>query len=70
MKELFLYLLAAISGLTILGYSVHMLVGGLVSKNTEYALIAGACLSGFMVLLYMVWDVLRQRHIRGDKHRD
>ena len=30
MKELLLYGLAALGGLVILGYSVHMLIGGLV----------------------------------------
>ncbi len=63
MKELLLYVLVAVSGLTILGYSVHMFVGGLVSKTTEYGLITGACLLGLAALAYMAWDILRQRRI-------
>lgn len=61
MKELVIYLLAAISSLTILGYSVHMFVTGLVSPETERLLIIGACLAGVAVIGFMFWDVLRRR---------
>jgi hypothetical protein len=61
MKEIFVYLIAAVAGLTILGYSVHMLIGGLVSRATEYAVIALAVLIGIAVLGYLAWDVIRRR---------
>ncbi len=62
MKELILYLLAAISSLIILGYSVHMFVAGLVSPETERLLIIGACLAGVLVIGLMAWDVIRRRN--------
>ncbi len=61
MKEILVYLIAAIAGLTILGYSVHMLIGGLVSKATEYAVIALAVLIGATVLGFLAWDVVKRR---------
>lgn len=64
MREIFIYLIAALAGLTVLGYSVHMLVGGLVSRTTEYSLIAAACLLGAGVLAFMAWDVVRRRRSR------
>lgn len=61
MKELFIYLLVAIAGLVVLGYSVHMLIGGLVSEATEYRVIAIACLLGAAVMAFLAWDVIRRR---------
>lgn len=61
MKELLLYGLAAVAGLTILGYSVHMFIGGLVSRATEYTVIVVVCLIGAAVIGWMVWDVIQRR---------
>ena len=61
MKEIVVYLIAAIAGLTILGYSVHMLIGGLVSRATEYTVIALAVLIGVAVLGFLAWDVVKRR---------
>ena len=61
MKELVLYLIAAVSSLIILGYSVHMFVTGLVSPETERWLIIGACAVGIVVIGFMAWDVMRRR---------
>jgi len=61
MKELIIYSIAAISSLVVLGYSVHMFVGGLVSKETETWLISAACIIGFGVISFMYWDVIRRR---------
>ena len=61
MKELIIYSIAAVSSLFVLGYTVHMFVGGLVSNTTENWLIAGACLVGAVVIGFMYWDVLRRR---------
>jgi hypothetical protein len=60
-KELILYLIAAVSSLTLLGYSVHMFVTGLVAAQTERWLIIGACAVGAAVIGLMIWDVLRRR---------
>jgi membrane protein YqaA with SNARE-associated domain len=65
MKELILYLIAAVSSLVVLGYSVHMFVTGLVSAETERWLIIGACAVGSVVIGFMAWDVVRRRARRG-----
>jgi len=61
MKELFIYTIAAISSLVVLGYSVHIFVGGLVSKETETWLTAAVCTVGLVVIAYMYWDVINRR---------
>lgn len=61
MKEIFTYTLVAFSGLFILGYSVHMLISGLVSPQTETLIIAGVCVAGLGILGFMAWDVIKQR---------
>jgi len=61
MKEFIIYTIAAISSLIVLGYSVHMFVGGLVSEDTETWLISAACTIGFAVISFMYWDVMRRR---------
>ncbi len=61
MKEIIIYLIAAVAGLAILGYSVHMLIGGLVSKTTEFTVITCAVLVGAALLGYLAWDVIRRR---------
>ena len=61
MKEFIIYSIAAVSSLFVLGYSVHMFVGGLVSESTETWFITAACLVGAAVIAYMYWDVFRRR---------
>ena len=61
MKEIILYAIAGISSLFILGFSIHMLVGGIVSAETEKLLIALFCTAGIMVILFMIRDVIRRR---------
>lgn len=59
--EILIYLVSAISALFITGFAVHMFVGGLVSPETEYQLIALACLIVVCVTAYMTWDVIQRR---------
>jgi threonine/homoserine/homoserine lactone efflux protein len=61
MKELLIYTLAGLGGLVVLGYSVHMFIGGLVSPETEFMAIALVCLIGALCLAYMAWDVIQRR---------
>lgn len=61
MREIIIYTLAAISSLAILGYTVHMFIGGLVSKETERLAIIAACLIGALIMGFMAWDVIRHR---------
>jgi biotin transporter BioY len=64
MKEAILLILVAASSIFILGYSIHMLIGGLVSESTEQWIIVCACLLGTAILAFMGWDILRQRRLR------
>lgn len=61
MRILLFYAIGAAASLFILGYTVHMFVGGLVSKETEVALIAAAVFLGLGVIAFMTWDVLKKR---------
>lgn len=61
MKEVLVYAIAGIAGIFILGYSIHMMIGGLVSSQTEQLVIAGACIAGVAVLGFMAWDVSQRR---------
>jgi len=61
MKEIVIYTLAACAGLFIFGYSVHMVIGGLVEPATESWIIAAVCLLGAVAIGYMGWDVIRRR---------
>jgi hypothetical protein len=60
-QEVMIYLVVAISSLFIMGYVMHMLVGGLVSPETEYFLIVLICLADMAVIGYMAWDVILRR---------
>ena len=64
MKEIIILLLIACSSIFILGYSIHMLIGGLVSETTENWVIAGACTIGVIILIFMGLDIVKQRRLR------
>jgi len=61
MREIILYAIAAISSVVVLGYTVHMFVGGLVKPETESRLITIACIVGALVVSLMAWNVIRRR---------
>lgn len=61
MKEIFIFAVAGAGSLVILGYSVHMFVGGLVEPETERLLIGLACAIGAAAIGYMAWDVIKRR---------
>ena len=64
MKEIILLTLVAISSIFILGYSLHMLIGGLVSPDTEQLIITVACSIGTIIVAFMGWDIVRKRRAR------
>ena len=61
MLEILIYLVASIGALFIAGYSVHMVVGGLVSVESENKIIFLVCAVVFCVIAYMFWDVVQRR---------
>ena len=61
MKEMLIYLFVAISSLIIMGYTVHMFVGGLISEKVEHWLITVVCVIVSGVMGYMVRDIVVQR---------
>lgn len=67
MREIAIYAVAGVGSLFILGYSIHMFVGGLVSAQTETTLIIAACTLGAIAMGIMAWDVAQRR--RRNKSR-
>ncbi|MFQ5469110.1 MAG: hypothetical protein ACE5EH_02260 [Gammaproteobacteria bacterium] len=63
-KEIIIYAMVAFASLVILGYSVHMLIGDIVSPSTEKLAIIIACVAGAAVIAFMAWDVVKQRKNR------
>ncbi len=61
MKEVIIYGLVALSSLTMLAYTVHMFIGGLVSEETESMAMGGAVIIGAIVMLILARDILRRR---------
>ncbi len=61
MKETIIYLSVGFASLFILGYSIHMFVGGIVSPDTERWIITAAVAIGAVVLALMGWDIVRRR---------
>lgn len=59
--EALIYLVVALCSLFIMGYAVHMLVGGLVSEEVERLLIIITCLIGVVAIGLMAWDVIQRR---------
>jgi putative Mn2+ efflux pump MntP len=64
MREVVILIVVAISSLFILGYSIHMFIGGLVSPQTEKISIAVAVAIGFVILLILGLDIIKQRRKR------
>jgi len=60
-QEVAVYLVVAISSLFIMGFVMHMLVGGLVSPETEEMLIILICLVDLIAISLMARDVIRRR---------
>lgn len=60
-KEIIIYGLVGISSLTMLAYTVHMFIGGMVSERTEKFVMLGAVVIGAIVLAVLAWDIIRRR---------
>jgi hypothetical protein len=61
MRPVLMFAIGASASLFILGYAVHMFIGGLVSRPTEFTIIGAAVLIGASAIGWMTWDVLRRR---------
>ena len=61
MKEILIYSIAAIAGITVFGYSIHMFIGGLVEPQTETIIITIVCLFAAGAMAFMTWDVIKSR---------
>ena len=65
MKEILIYAFIAVSSMVLWSYVVHMMIGGLVSEETEYLVMGIAVTIGIVVISAMTWDVIQRR--RGRK---
>ena len=61
MKEIILYLVVATSTTVLMGYSVHMVLGGLVEESTEHTVMAIVVAITIFVIALMFWDVIKRR---------
>jgi len=61
MKEIIIFAIIALCSLVILGYTVHMFIGGIVSAATEqWSIIAAVCI-GFIILIILGLDIIKHR---------
>ncbi len=60
-KEIIIYSIVGISSLTMLAYTVHMFIGGLVSEQTENLIMGGVVLVGAIVLAFLARDIVLRR---------
>ena len=60
-KEILIYALVAASSLFLMTFVAHMLVGGLVSAQTELLVTIGLCSTVACAIGAMAWDVVRRR---------
>jgi Mn2+/Fe2+ NRAMP family transporter len=63
-KEIIILVIVSFSSLFVLGYSVHMFIGGLVSESTERWAIGIACTIGVVVIGFITFDIMRHRRRR------
>ncbi len=64
MKENLTYIFIALVALFMAGYSVHMIIGGMVSKTTERGVIGGVLVILVVVMSYMAKDLAKRK--KGD----
>ncbi len=64
MKENLTYIFIALVALFMAGYSVHMIIGGMVSKTTERGIIGGVLVALVVVMSYMAKDLAKRK--KGD----
>ncbi len=64
MKDFIIVTTVAISFIFILGYVVHMFLGGLVEPATEKITIAVVCTIGIIVVVFLGLDIIKQRRKR------
>jgi len=61
MRTVFMYTVGATASLVILGYTVHMFIGGMVSPSAEHIITALVVGLGAIAIFWMTWDILRRR---------
>ncbi len=64
MKENLTYLFIALVALSMAGYSVHMIIGGMVSKTTEQGVMGGVLIILVVAMGYMAKDLAKRK--KGD----
>lgn len=68
--EILTYAIVAASSLFIMGFVVHMLVGGMVSEQTETTLIAIVCTIDAIAIGFMARDVIRRRKAEASQQAE
>ena len=65
MKEAIIYGIISITSLILLGYTVHMFIGGIVSERTENIATVIVMLIGAVTYCFLAWDVIKRRRGLG-----
>jgi len=61
MRTIIIYVIGATAFLAILGYCVHMFIGGLVSPAVEHTATAVVVGLGAIAIFWMTWNILHRR---------
>jgi len=69
MKEAVIYSLVALSSLTMLAYTVHMFIGGLVSEETEFLITVGVVITAAVGIALLARDVIMRRKTHSSRLR-
>ncbi|MBN4073562.1 hypothetical protein JYT23_01860 [Mariprofundus ferrooxydans] len=64
MREIIIYGISGCASLFILGYTVHIFIGGLVDEQTEIISIIVVVLIGASIMAWMVWDILKNHRLK------
>ncbi len=61
MRAIIMYVIGVAASLAILGYTVHMFLGGIVTPATEQIITLIVICLGAIAIFWMTWDILRRR---------
>ncbi len=64
-KEIIIYSIVGISSLTLLAYTVHMFIGGLVSERTENTVMFIVVVIGAIAMGFMARNIVRRRRLHA-----
>ncbi len=64
-REMAIYIFVALSSLLVVSYTVHMLIGGLVSEELETQITIGVTLFWACLIIAAGFDIAKRRGLRN-----